>query len=137
MDPNYGGFWKGGQKAWLLPPKRPWKDVSRWWGGNRREHLDPRDCLDIASISPLVKGLLVGREEYPMILKWAPSLSASPWAPTLFLVFGVQLWNHVFPGAQGQPCLQSFRLPWVVRTPSLCSHSLQPASKVPEDKAWL
>lgn len=41
---SIGAFWRGGQKEWLLPPKLPWKDVSGWWSGNRREHLGPREC---------------------------------------------------------------------------------------------
>lgn len=79
--PIYGGFLETGTEGRLLPLKLPWKDMSGWWGGNRREYLGPRYCLDIASISPLVKGLLIGREEYPMTLKWVPSPPACSLGP--------------------------------------------------------
>lgn len=101
---------RGPREVWLLPLRlSPGKIyLGGVWGQYKAP--DPKACLDMASASPLVKGLLICREEDPVILKRAPTLPACSLSPTLFLVFGAQLWNRVLPDAQSQPCPQPFQL---------------------------
>lgn len=71
---SIGGFLERGPRKVRLLPLRlsPGKlYLGGVWGQYKAP--DPKACLDMASTSPLVKGLLIRREEDPVILKWAPT----------------------------------------------------------------